>query len=39
MRGISLRNGGTFGFVGGLTNNPEMKRNKTPGRQGKIYTS
>ena len=28
---------GNFGFVGGLTNNSEMKRNKTPVRQGK-YT-
>ena len=30
---------GIFGFVGGHTNNSEMKRNKTPVRQGKIYTS
>ena len=37
-QGISLRNGGNFGFVWGLTNNSEMKRNKTPVRQGKIYT-
>ena len=34
-----MRNGGNFGFVGGLINNSEMKRNKTPVRQGKIYTS
>ena len=39
MHGISLRNGGNFGFVGGLKNNSEMKRNKTPVRQGKIYAS
>ena len=39
MQGISLRNGSNFGFVGGLTNNSEMKRNKAPVRQGKIYTS
>ena len=36
MQGISLRNGGNFGFVWGLTNTSEMKRNKTPVRQGKI---
>ena len=27
MHGISLRNGGNFGFVLGLTNNSEIKRN------------
>ena len=26
MQGISLRKGGNFGFVGGLTNNPEMEK-------------
>ena len=39
MQGISLRNGSNFGFVGGLKNNSEMKRNKAPVRQGNIYTS
>ena len=39
MQEISLRNGGNFGFARGLTNNSEVKRNKTPVRQGKIYTS
>ena len=39
MQGISLRNGGNFRFIRGLTNNSELKRNKTPVRQGKIYTS
>ena len=28
MQGISLRIGGNFGFVCGLTNNSEMKRKK-----------
>ena len=39
MQGISLRNGGNFRFVCSLTNTSEMKRNKTPVRQGKLYAS
>ena len=37
MHVLSLRSGGKFCFVWGLTNTSEMKRNKTPVRQGKIY--